>query len=624
MGWMQANYCGFPVFYHYFPLTFIFMALLGYIIPLQVSFKLITVLGTFLLPASVYLMFRILRYSFPVPVLGAIFSLAFLFNENNSMWGGNIPSTLAGEFSFSFSLAIFMVFLATVYQGIKENKWIVLNALLFFLMGFSHGYTLVFFIFISLFYILSSRPFLKNIWYLFKVGALGGVLLAFWLLPFIANIPYVTPFHIVWAFGSIWEIFPPILIPFFILTIFGLIAFIKERRTIFFGFIIMMAILLYFAGPRIGLVDIRFLTFTQLFLTIVGAVGIGTLSSKLKYSQLVPVILILVTFLWVNENSNYIKNWIDWNYSGFEQKESWPKVKEMFDYLKQTNDGGRVVYENAMAYESLGTQRIFESLKLFAGRDTLEGLYMQSSISGPVVFYIQSEISKDVSAPFWSYPVSPFNLKNGAQHLRNFAVTQFIVRSDKVKKAIKGMPEYRFQKKFGDCSVYKVMGSDPHYVVPAKYEPNLYTGENWKKDFYAWFKVPDIQDVPVVRGERDSSRFKFKTEDAVKLKREKIRETRYLISEEIGNESIEFSTSLVGHPHIIRVSYHPNWRVEGAERIYLTTPAFMLVYPEQKNVKLTFGKSKYNYIGEGISLFGWIFIGIYLLRRANLKSMLKR
>lgn len=624
MGWMQANYCGFPVFYHYFPLTFIFMALLGYIIPLQVSFKLITVLGTFLLPLSVYLMFKILRYSFPVPVLGAIFSLAFLFNENNSMWGGNIPSTLAGEFSFSFSLAIFMVFLATVYQGVKENKWVVLNAFLFFLMGFSHGYTLVFFVFLSLFYIFSSRPFLKNIWYLFKVGALGGILLAFWLLPFIANIPFVTPFHIVWAFGSIWEIFPPILIPFFILSIFSLVAFIKERRTLFFAFILLMAGILYFAGPKVGLVDIRFLTFSQLFLTIIGAIGIGTVSAKLRYSPLIPAILVLVTFLWVNENSNYIKNWIDWNYSGFEQKETWPKVKDMFDYLRESDDGGRVVYENAIAYESLGTQRIFESLKMFSGRDTLEGLYMQSSITGPFVFYIQSEISKDVSAPFWSYLVSPFNLENGAQHLRDFAVTQFIVRSDKVKKTIKGRPEFRFQKKFGDCSIYKVVGSDPRHVVPARYEPNIYTGKNWKKDFYAWFKVPEIQNVPVIKGKGDRSRFKLRTKDAVKVQQKPLSVPRYKISEKIGAETIEFETSLIGHPHIIKVSYHPNWRVAGADRIYLTAPTFMLVYPKQKNVKLTFCKSKYNYAGEVISFFGWIFVGAYFLRRANLKSMLKR
>jgi hypothetical protein len=70
MGWLPANYAGFPIFYHYFPFTFLLMVFLGFILPLEISFKLVTVLGTFLLPLAVYLMFRTLKYGFPVPVLG--------------------------------------------------------------------------------------------------------------------------------------------------------------------------------------------------------------------------------------------------------------------------------------------------------------------------------------------------------------------------------------------------------------------------------------------------------------------------------------------------------------------------------------------------------------------------
>lgn len=616
MGWLPANYAGFPVFYHYFPLPFLLMALLSYLIPLQISFKLITVLGTFLLPLCVYLMFRTMEYEYPVPVVGGIFSLAFLFNERNSMWGGNIPSTLAGEFSFSLSLAVFVVFLGTFYRGIREDKHILLNAFLFFLMGFSHGYTLVFFGFLSFFFLL-GRDFVRNLWYMFRVYALGGMFLAFWFLPFLANAPYVTPFHITWHFGSPWEVLPPVLIPFFVLSAAALALNLRDRRTHFFAFALLISTVFYFLGPKLGLVDIRFLTFAQFFLTIIAATFLHDISKHLNLVPIVPMILLLAVFMWVNANTTYIKSWISWNYLGFEKKTTWPVLEEMFDHLKRTDDGGRVVYENSTKYEALGTMRIFESLRMFAGRDTLEGLYMQSSITGPCVFYIQSEISKDVSAPFWSFPVSPFNLRNGAQHLNHFNVTQFIARSDKVKEAIRDMPEYRLEKKFGELDVYRVVSTDGHYVVPARYAPVRFTQKDWRMGFYNWFKVPDLQEVPVVYAPDDGSRFKYQCADAAQAPKVPLRVPWHRISEKMGNETVEFETNLIGHPHIIRVSYHPNWRVEGADRVYLTTPTFMLVYPNEKKVKLTFAKSIYNYLGEAVSVLALLGVmgGFFVKRR---------
>ena len=96
IGWMPGWYAGMPLFQFYFPLPFIWIAVLGWIIPLEVSFKLVSVLGVFLLPACMYLCLRFLGCRFPVPLFGASFSLPVLFLENPSMWGGNIPSTLAG------------------------------------------------------------------------------------------------------------------------------------------------------------------------------------------------------------------------------------------------------------------------------------------------------------------------------------------------------------------------------------------------------------------------------------------------------------------------------------------------------------------------------------------------
>ena len=144
MGWMQGNYAGFPLFYHYFPLPFVLMVLLSYVIPMQIAFKIVSVLGVFLLPLCVYAAFRLLKYEFPIPILGAVLSLSFLFMEANSMWGANIPSTLAGEFSYGIGISIAFLFFGTLYAGITENKYLLLNAFLVFLLGLSHGYAIIF------------------------------------------------------------------------------------------------------------------------------------------------------------------------------------------------------------------------------------------------------------------------------------------------------------------------------------------------------------------------------------------------------------------------------------------------------------------------------------------------
>jgi len=612
MGWLMANYAGFPLFYHYFPLPFIFMALLGYIVPLEISFKLITVSGTFLLPLSVYLMFRLMGYQHPIPIIGAIMSLAFLFNENNSMWGGNIPSTLAGEFSFSISLSLFVILIGTFYRGIHKEKYIIPNALLFSLMCLSHGYSTMLFLCISSFFLL-RREFLKNLWYMLRVYILGGMLMAFWFIPFVDNLAWVTPFKIKWYFHSIWEIFPPILIPFFAISFLGLLLNSDDRRTRFFVFILGLTVLLYFVAYYIGLVDVRFLTFAQFLMTILGAISINGILRDIKCPSLIPVILLLATFLWTKENTRVITNWVDWNYSGFEKKQKWHDAKALFDYLRDGNDTGRVVYENSILYEEFGTQRIFESLRMFSGRDTLEGLYIQSSITSPFVFYIQSEISKDVSAPLWDYSVSDLDLKMGLKHLQMFNVSQFIVRSNKVKKAIREIRGFVFEGSFGELELYRVVNPEPRYVVPARFEPVAYTKKTWKRDFYEWFKNREALDIPVVYvADKEAGMFQVKTEDATRPPRVPLHLPSYTIKEKIGEESIEFETTLITHPHIIRVSYHPNWKVEGARGPYLVAPSFMLVYPTENNVRLTFSKG---YIGEGITVIGIIVIIGYLVYR---------
>lgn len=620
MGWMNANYAGFPVFYHYFPLPFLLIALLSYIIPMQISFKIITILGTILLPISVYVAFRLSKLPKPIPILAAVSCLAFLFNEKNSMWGGNIPSTLAGEFSFSLSLSVFCLLLGVFYKGINERKYLFLNAVLIALMVLGHGYTFVMFCFIICIFLI-SRNWFYRVFYVGLAIGLGIFFIGFWFIPFIGNLPWVTPYRLKWIFMSPYEIFPPILIPFFVLGAAGIIVGIRHGFVHVLGFLFVSSVIGYFFSYDVGLADIRFLTFAQLSLTLCSPLVFLLLRNKKTFSAILTTAFIIGSFVWISSNTNYIKHWTKWNYSGFESKLAWGQAEEIFRFLRD-NGQGRVAYENSALYDTFGTMRVFESLKLFSGRDTLEGLYMQSSITAPFVFYIQSEISKTPSGPFPDYKITSVDIETASKHLEMFAVTQIIAISPEVKRLLRSSDKYIFQARFGDIEIFQVKNSSPNIVVPAFYKPVAYSKDTWKREFYEWFQNPQYLDVPLVKiyDPKDIQKFDLRADDIKAIPTHSLDLLEAYITEDVSDGKIEFKTNLIGHPHIIKMSYHPNWKVKGAEKIYHVAPSFMLVFPSESIVKLTFSNSFYDYLGLTLTLVG---ICVSLFFRNTIYNKLK-
>lgn len=611
LGWDPGNYAGYPLFYHYFPLTFIIMAILNFIIPMQIAFKLVSVMGTFLLPVCTYWAFRWLRYKFPIPIMATVFSLPFLFMEANSMWGANIPSTLAGEYSYSFSFALLVLFWGGLYYNIEKKQKIILNALLFFCIALSHAFTFILSGAIALFFLFDRRNFWPNFWYLFRVFGLGGLLFSFWLIPFLGNVPFVTSYVTRWAIASFLEVFPVILLPFIGLSLIAFFLNLFDRRTLYYGWVILISTLLYFFAPHLGMLDIRFIPFIQFFLTIFGATIILVFMDRIKSPRFLPFIIYLLIILWVLPQVSFIRGWIKWNYEGVEMKKTWPLFKQINDYLKQFPNG-RVVYEHSPANNGFGTERAFENLPHFAKRQTLEGLYMQSSISAPFVFYIQSEVSKVCSGPFPQYKYTQLNLPAAISHLLLFNVTHYLVRSPEAKKQADSEPALKLEKQFGDYSIYRLLSNDGHYVTPLKNAPVRFETDNWKQDFFEWFRRLDLLEIPLVYiknpTKADQRQIPLSASSLLDLPAEPIKITQADITEKLGNESLEFKTNLVGYPHLIKISYHPNWQVSGADKLYLISPSFMLVYPQQPQVKIWFSKSIYNYAGEGLTLIGLTII----------------
>ncbi len=623
VGWMPGNFAGFPLFLFYFPLAFLFIAAMSLLVPFPVAFKLGTVAGTFGLPLATYVALRRIGCGAPAPALGAILTLCFLFIESNSMWGGNIPSTLAGEFAYSFSLAIFVLFLGELYRSMDAKHTAWLPGVLFALVGFSHGYTMVMAAAAGLFFLVFDRDRWQAIRFLARVYLIGGLLIGFWLVPLLVYLPYTSGWPITWQFSSILEPLPVILWPAIGVTLATMGYALTRtapsgperewvRQVHYLSFPMVLGVLLFSMAARVKLVDIRFLSISQFLTTLVAAIGLGR-ACRLLRQRIVPLAVLALAVLtagWAVANQTYTRSWIGANYGGIQQAPLWPQFRVLNLVLRGSPQDPRVMYEHSAKHVGAGTIRAFEALPVFSGRSTLEGSYLQASLSSPFIFYLQSELTQTPSCPFPQYTCSPFDPDRAAPHLVLFNVKQFIAISDDVKEALDATPAFRKRLDIQPYALYDVVPGDGAYVNPLPYQPMVAVNADRKRLAYDWLQRPDWLDVPLIfpsgRQATPAGTLPFHSLDDAPSKVPLSGRCR--VKETIREQEIRFETDCPERPHLVKVSYHPKWRVEGADTIYLASPAFMVIYPTTGSVRLRFGNRWPDYVGWVATASGVIWV----------------
>lgn len=660
IGWDPGNFAGYPLFQFYFVIPFLLAAVLGYFIKLTVALKIVTILGILTLPLFTYFSFRKLNYSFPVPVIVAILTIVFLFQEGYTMWGGNILSTFAGEFSYGISLSVFVLYLGHLYRGINDNNGIVKNAFLLALCGFCHSFIFViagtlsfFFLFSGVAANLSLRKFLtfnkkdtqtkacdyhtddrdkfiREFKYVIKLNLLAFLLLGFWIIPFITKIKYTTPFYLIWSFSSWKELICYSLLPFLILSIIRVALPKKvlrnddEKRCTYFLYICFVAITLYCNAHLHRAPDIRFLPVFFLMTIFITADLLGCVVRYIKPKIVFGVMVLFGITFWIYcYQGGNVESWAKWNYEGYEAKATWPTFERINSFLKGNDSSPRVAYEKSHLYNSFGSDRVFESLPLFSGRNTLEGIHFASSLSSKPILFLQTELSRDILAPI-SYIFSRVNINALSRHLEMFNINHLIVVTEKTKESLRKNTSFKEVFQLDRYSIFEFTGNVGNYVEIPKYLPVVFAGKDWREQFYEWFKSQETLDVPLVPSShitsKDSKVFKSTTNDVHDLKRFmsddflslRNKTTPSKITETITPFEIKFVTPYKGVPHIIKVSYFPNWKVSGADRIYPVSPSFMLVIPNQKEVTLTYGRTTADILGIIFTVVGLVVAGFSL------------
>ena len=287
-GWSPDWYAGFPAGQFYFPLPALLTVLGDLVMPYNVAFKIVTVIGPVALPAAAYACVRGLRVRHPAPVMAAPAMVVFLFFKgapgsssaatsiafNQGIMGGTLRSNLAGEFSYTIALALALCFFGALAVALRDSKRPWLPALLLAAVVLSHLVVGIFAavgaVVIWLFY----RPE-RTAPIALAIGVVGALLTAFWSLPLVASFGYTSNMRYEKITEYVTYLFPTYFWWVFLLVVIGLVAGAIRRDRGPFVILTISAIfaVVFRVWPEAHAWNLRFLPFWYIGLFLLAGIG---------------------------------------------------------------------------------------------------------------------------------------------------------------------------------------------------------------------------------------------------------------------------------------------------------------------------------------------------------------
>lgn len=702
LGWSMDWFAGFPFFYFYFPLPSLVIVVLDLVLPYGVAFKLVTAAGLLATPPATYFLARSLRFGRPVATVAAGAGAAFIFMESFTIYGGNVLSTLAGEFSFSWSFALCLVYMGLLIRSVRDDrKYQVAAALVLAAAVLCHIITTIAVVVASF-----TVLFWKDAWRRAVPIWLGAFALSsFWVIPLLARLGFSS--DMAWVPLRAWdELFPLeiwLLLP---AAIGGAIWTARRTPRVLPVLAYTLLPVIYYPLPNVlpellpGIFNARWklwngrlLPFWYFGVTFFAGLALGGLAMWLarrlpeKLSGLIPRIVALVggiagvillarepdipasvpwafgaavlggllfSFMWLRPvdartftaitgagilalgavaGITIMNGWARWNYSGYEGKPKWPEYETLMVTAAEL-EPGRIHWEYDQTMNDYGSPM---ALMLFPfwtqeALGSLEGLFFESSLSTPFHFLNQAEMSVNPSSPIPGLDYHRFDFDRGIPHMQMFGVRYYVTYTPEAKEEADQHPELEQVTSTGPFTFYEV--SDAPLVEAAQFQPAVYEGphnsllarlggvvgigpgadrttfEDFSLDWYGqvdlldhWVTTDGPQDWPrVTSPEQLLNTPALGGADA---------EITDVVLED---ESISFRTDAIGVPHLVKVSYFPNWRATGADGPYHAGPSLMIVVPTEEQVTLEFGNTVVEGAGWFLTILGLGAVGVTIVR----------
>ncbi|MFZ0013407.1 MAG: hypothetical protein WAL25_04755 [Acidimicrobiia bacterium] len=695
LGWSNDWFAGFPAFYFYFPLPSLVIVALDVVLPYGVAFKIVTIMGLLAMAPAIYFHTRAAKFGRHIALITAGSGVVFAFYESYSIYGGNVASTLAGEFSYSWSFALSLVYLGLLIKAVRDDrKYAKWAALALALTALCHVLTTLVVLFASLFVLLWKKGVGRTIF----IWIWGFAIAAFWALPLIARIGLTS--DMAWNPLTRWEeIFPvevwlllPVAIP-------GAIwAVRKTTRIVPLLAATLLPIIYYplpgvlpdllpgmFGEARWKLYNGRLLPYWYFGLAFFAALGLGAavmwLSRRLpsRVSTHWPRAVVVVGFAvavglvadstefpdwaWVavvvaglvalgttllfgpsvntrnfltttaaavvvlgaTAGVTFIDGWSKWNYEGYEAKEPWPEYEALMAELDTLPDG-RVQWEANSDLNKYGTPMSPMLIPYWTEgtHQSMEGLYFESSLTTPFHFINHSEMSFRPSNPIPGLRYHTFEMERGLQHMDLYGVEYYVSFTEEAAEKANGLDGFTEIAVTEPFHIFQL--PDTELVVPATHQPAVYEGAegggilasitgsgagvgedgqplpSFNDMALDWYEDEDEMDRWVVADGPDEWP---RIESLDRRPDVELEVSPDAVSDiVVEDHRISFSTDAVGVPHLVKVSYFPNWTAVGAEGPWRATPSLMVVVPTQNDVVIEFRDTWAESGGKVLTLVG--------------------
>ncbi len=683
-GWSPDWYMGFAAYEFYMVVPSLLIALLSFVIPYGVAFKLVAVSGVLTLPVAAWTFGRLNRMLFPVSPLLAVGATAFLFDRSFSIYGGNIPSTLAGEFAFSISLSLAVLYLGVLGRSLETGKHRGWVALLLAVTCLTHIIPFIFAMAGTVVWFL-VRPGVARLKVLATTLPVAGLLTAFWTIPFLWDHGYMTDMgwdrktnyaNYLFTRGDLDPQLvnsPPISWLLALAAIGALMAVVffvvdRQRAGLFWVAMAVVSAVGFRFAPDSRLWNARLLPFFYLSLALLGAIGVAYLGRTIAMLvardparpvrpvtwvvgvvAAVAVILALATPLRSiapgtriagveiatvdaagkysllglpgTTDKSFIPSWARWNFSGYEEKPAYPEyhdIVQTMDDLGQTNGCGRAMWEHEETHDRYGTPMALMLLPFWTDGciGSMEGLFFEASATTPYHFLNQDELSSAPSNAMRDLPYVPgapsraeFDL--GIDHLQMLGVKYYMAISDRMIAFGRDAPELTEVATSGPWVVFEVQGSE--LVEGLENQPAVVVGNTkghgWQDIAVPWYQDPTQWSVPLTAdGPENWQRIE------VGATPEKVPVSPVTVTNiDAGDDTLSFDVDQIGVPVVVKASYHPNWKVSGADGPYRATPNVMVVVPTSTHVELSYGRSPIDLASSALTLLGIVLL-VFLFR----------
>ena len=712
-GWSMDWYSGLPIYRFYMVVPALMIVLLDVILPYGIAIKIIAVIGILTLPYFSWLFGRFAKFAYPIPELFAIAATIFLFDESFTIYGGNIASTMAGEFSFSIALSLAMLGFALLAKGLDTGKHRISAAIIISLSALSHGIVLLF--------VFGGAALMLVVWnkresfrFGAKVIALAVLLSSFWVIPFVTSHAYMTDMKYEprpsGATDSFWKMFFPLHtlldISLTALAVVGAVTLVRNRHKA--GTWMTLLALLLAAGvfiarnslPIIGLLwnprILPFLYLLRYFLFVIGlyelvafALRVKSLARIAQDESGVPVVLdiaqprdsfsfnlallsgfavfVLVAigfrfqelpfgstqvnsagqyeYVWgplrtKSSNDGFVDGWARWNFTGYEGKNAYGEYYGVVQTMKQlgadsTQGCGRALWENNGELNKYGTTMSLMLLPFWTDGciSSMEGLFFEAAGSTPYHFITAAAMSKQSSNPVRELRYDNNDAALGVRYMQELGVKYFMGFTPEAIAQASQQEGLTEVARSGPWVVYRVANSD--VVTPLAVQPvvaNISSSnprERWLEVGTSWFQRPEVWTTPIAdNGPSDWQRVDVVVDESLREGEPNSNNRRVDVVKpavaltpvpldpvvvsnvNIGEESVKFSVDKIGVPVLVRVSYFPNWKVDGAKGPYRVAPNMMVVIPTSTNVTMHFGWNLRDYVAYLLSFAGiaWIVV----------------